>query len=194
LLLLPIESNKYNKYSASFKDNNNYTQYNSNIETVCIEVNKRYKLNLPSGNMLYSYLTVFEIKENKTNEIVDFITTIIGPFISIFILYILGNLLKEFKDEKLKDKNKGDLNLLPIIGINELSKKYLTCQANYILPDELKSVYGGNPIIHITCGSILYDNPKRKSPPPVNSPSAFEKSIVGINDIIINSKLIAVNK
>jgi len=137
LLLLPIESNKYNKYSASFKDNNNYTPYNSNIETVCIEVNKRYKLNLPSGNMLYSYLTVFEIKENKTNEIVDFISTTIGPFISIFILYILGNLLKEFKDEKIKDKDKENLSLFPIIGINELSNKYLTCQANYILPDEL---------------------------------------------------------
>jgi hypothetical protein len=137
LLLLPIEKNKYNKYSASFKDNNNYTQYNSNIETVCIEVNKRYKLNLPSGNMLYSYLTVFEIKENTTNEIVDFITTAIGPFISVFILHILGNLLKEFKDKKLKDKDQENLSLLPVIGINELSKKYLTCQANYILPDEL---------------------------------------------------------
>jgi hypothetical protein len=137
LLLLPIKNNKYNKYSASYKDNNNYTKYNSNIETICIEVNKRYKLNLPSGNMLYSYLTVFEIKENKTNEIVDFITTIIGPLISIFILYILGNLLKEFKDENIKDKNNEYLNLLPVIGINELSKKYLTCQANYILPDEL---------------------------------------------------------
>jgi hypothetical protein len=137
LLLLPIESNKYNKYSASFKDNNNYTQYNSNIETVCIEVNKRYKLNLPSGNMLYSYLTVFEIKENKNNEVIDFISTMIGPFISIFILYILGNLLKEFKDEKIKDKDKENLSLFPVIGINELSNKYLTCQANYILPDEL---------------------------------------------------------
>ena len=137
LLLLPIESNKYNKYSASFKENNNYIQYNSNIETVCIEVNKRYKLNLPSGNMLYSYLTVFEIKENKNNEIIDFISTTIGPFISIFILYILGNLLKEFKDEKIKDKNKENLSLFPVIGINELSNKYLTCQANYILPDEL---------------------------------------------------------
>jgi hypothetical protein len=137
LLLLPTKNNKYNKYKTIFKDNNNYTQYNSNIETVCIEVNKRYKLNLPSGNMLYSYLTVFEIKESKTNEIVDFITTTVGPFISIFILYILGNLLKEFKDNKIKDKDKENLSLFPIIGINELSKKYLTCQANYILPDEL---------------------------------------------------------
>jgi hypothetical protein len=137
LLLLPIKNNKYNKYSASFKDNNNYTQYNSNIETICIEVNKRYKLNLPSGNMLYSYLTVFEIKESTTNEIVDFIMTTIGPFISIFILYILGNLLKEFKDEKIKDKDEENLSLFPVIGINELSKKYLICQANYILPDEL---------------------------------------------------------
>jgi hypothetical protein len=137
LLLLPIENNKYNKYSANVKDNNNYTQYNSNIETICVEVNKRYKLNLPSGNMLYSYLTVFEIKENKTNEILDFITTIVGPFISIFILYILGKLLKEFKDEKLKDKDDENLSFLPVIGINELSNKYLTCQANYILPDEL---------------------------------------------------------
>ena len=137
LLLLPIKSNKYNKYSANFKDNNNYTQYNSNIEIVCIEVNKRYKLNLPSGNMLYSYLTVFEIKESKTNEIVDFITTVVSPFISIFILYILGKFLKEFKDDKIKDKSEENLRLFPIIGINELSNKYLTCQANYILPDEL---------------------------------------------------------
>ena len=137
LLLLQTENNKYNKYSASYKDNNNYKQYNSNIEIVCIEVNKRYKLNLPSGNMLYSYLTVFEIKESKTNKIIDFIMTIIGPIISIIILYLLGNLLKDFKDEKLKDKSQEYLKLLPIIGINELSNKYLTCQANYILPDEL---------------------------------------------------------
>jgi hypothetical protein len=137
LLLLPTQNNKYNKYSAVLKDNKNYTQYNSNIEAICVEVNKRYKLNLPSGNMLYSYLTVFEIKENKNNAIVEFIITIICPFISVFILFILGNLLKEFKDEKIVDKDKEKLSLYPIIGINELSNKYLTCQANYILPDEL---------------------------------------------------------
>ena len=139
ILLLPTESNKYNKYDAIYKDNNNYTQYNSNIEVICNEVNKRYKLNLPTGTMLYSYLTVFDIQDTKNNEIINFITTVIGPFISVFILYILGNLLKEFKDEHIKNSSKENISLFPIIGINELSKKYLTCQANYILPEELNT-------------------------------------------------------
>lgn len=139
ILLLPTESNKYNKYDAIYKDNNNYTQYNSNIEAICNEVNKRYKLNLPSGTMLYSYLTVFDIQDTKNNEIFNFITSIIGPIISVFILYILGNLLKEFKDENIKNSSKENISLFPIIGINELSKKYLTCQANYILPEELNT-------------------------------------------------------
>ena len=139
ILLLPTENNKYNKYDAIYKDNNNYTQYNSNIEVICNEVNKRYKLNLPSGTMLYSYLTVFDIQDTKNNEIINFITSVIGPFISVFILYILGNLLKEFKDEHIKNSSKENISLFPIIGINELSKKYLTCQANYILPEELNT-------------------------------------------------------
>lgn len=139
ILLLPTESNKYNKYDAIYKDNNNYTQYNSNIEVICDEVNKRYKLNLPTGTMLYSYLTVFDIQDTKNNEIINFITSVIGPFISVFILYILGNLLKEFKDDHIKNSSKENISLFPIIGINELSKKYLTCQANYILPEELNT-------------------------------------------------------
>ena len=108
----------------------------------------------------------------------------------ITMLFIKGHPDEEQLINKLDGLIDNDYQI--IIDKIAVSDEYIVFGA--ILPDELKSVYGGNPIIHITCGSILYDNPKRKSPPPVNSPSAFGKSIVGINDIIINSKLIAVNK
>ena len=80
------------------------------------------------------------------------------------------------------------------ITINRIaiSDEYIVCGA--ILPDELQSVYGGNPIIHITCGCIIYDELKRKSPQPVNSPSAFEKLVINTENIIINSRLITINK
>ena len=131
ILTIPTENNKYNKFSATEKINQEkFTEYNQNIETVAIEVNKRYNLGLPSGNMLYSYLTVFDITpQTKNNQILNFIIMLIAPIFSIGILIMLGNLFSQFKIN--------DYNLLPVIGINQSSDKLYTCQANYILPSEI---------------------------------------------------------
>jgi hypothetical protein len=104
------------------------SEYNLLLETCCFQIIDRFNLKLPSGNMLYSYLTVFDIGENS-NRFSDFFTNLFGPFISIFILWMLGLFLTNIKEN--------NINLFPIIGINEDSIKYLTCQANYILPKEL---------------------------------------------------------
>ena len=127
-LTLPFNSNIYNKYNASMNNNTKYIQYNETIEIACIEIISRYNLLLPSGNMLYSYLTIFDIGDN-TNKYSDFFTNLFGPFIAIFILWILGLFLSNIKEN--------NVNLFPIIGLDENSVKYLTCQANYILPKEL---------------------------------------------------------
>ena len=127
-LTLPLDSNIYNKNNAIINNNTNYVEYNETIEIACIEMNDRFKLILPSGNMLYSYLTVFDIGDN-TNKYSDFFTNLFGPFISIFILWFLSFFLGQIKEN--------NINLFPIIGIDEDSIKYLTCQANYILPKEL---------------------------------------------------------
>jgi hypothetical protein len=121
-------------------NNNNsssYTEYNTLLETACFQIMDRFKMKLPSGNMLYSYLTVFEIGENpKKNRIIDFLTNMFAPFISIFILWFLGFFLSQLKDETI-EITKEKINLFPLIGIHDDSKKYYTCQANYILPKEL---------------------------------------------------------
>jgi hypothetical protein len=104
-------------------NNTKYTQYNILIETACFQTIDRFNLKLPSGNMLYSYLTVFQIGEN-TNKISNFLTNLFSPFLSISILYLLGNFLNK-------------LEYFPIIGFNNESKNFLSCQANYILPKEL---------------------------------------------------------
>lgn len=141
ILTIPSDNNKYNKFSATEKGSSNqekFTQYNQYIETVAIEVNKRYNLGLPSGNMLYSYLTIFDITpQTKNNQILNFIVMLIGPVLSIGILVMLGSLFSQFKIEGLNNENNSFKNLLPVIGINEESDKYYSCQANYILPTEL---------------------------------------------------------
>lgn len=66
ILTIPTEVNKWNQYNASMNTNSqgSYTEYNTLLETTCFQVMDRFKMKLPSGNMLYSYLTVFEIGEN----------------------------------------------------------------------------------------------------------------------------------
>ena len=127
-LTIPLESNVFNKFNATMNNNTNYIEYNETIESACLELINRLKLFLPSGNMLYSYLTVFDIGENN-NKYSDFFTNLFGPIISIFILWFLSFFLSQLKEN--------DINLFPIIGIDQDSIKYLTCQANYILPKEL---------------------------------------------------------
>lgn len=131
ILTFPIEQNPYCKYTASINNNSKYTQYNILIETACFQIIDRFKLNLPSGNMLYSYLTVFNIGENN-NKITNFLAYFFGPILSVIILYTLGLFLS--KIEYLKTDS--GLHIFPIIGIDEKSKNYFTCQANYILPKE----------------------------------------------------------
>lgn len=139
ILTIPTKVNKWNQYNASMNSNNssNYTQYNTLLETTCFQVMSRFNMKLPSGNMLYSYLTVFEIGENPNKtKISDFLTNMFAPFISIFLLWFFGYFLAQLKDETIED-TKEKINLFPLIGIHDDSKKYYTCQANYILPKEL---------------------------------------------------------
>ena len=127
ILTTPVK-NGFINYSATMNNNTNYTAYNLLLETACYQIIDRYKLKLPSGNMLYSYLSEFDIGENQ-NKVSDFITNFIGPLVSVGILYLLGNFLN-----KVQDNN---VNLFPLIGIFKDSIEYFTCQANYILPKEL---------------------------------------------------------
>ena len=140
ILTLPIENNKYNKLNAEYKDDKNYINYNENINKVCLEINKRFGLSLPSGKMLYSYLTVFKIGENK-NKLSDFLTNVFSPFLTLFYVHQLGNFLMTIKNKSYKNL---DLNVAPIIGLTEKSISYINCQANYVLPIE----YNYNLFLH----------------------------------------------
>jgi hypothetical protein len=134
LLTLPHKSNVYNQFRATMngKNSSTYTEYNILLETACYLVIERYNLTIPTGLMLYTYLSEFQIGDNTTLY-TDFFTNLIGPFISIGILWLLGNLLSLFKNDSLGES----IQIFPIVGINDNSYKYFTCQANYILPKEL---------------------------------------------------------
>jgi hypothetical protein len=137
MLTSPLESNKYNQYNASMitDPNNKYTEYNELLENACLEVIDRFKLNLPSGRMLYSFLSEFKIGKNE-NILTDFLTNIFSPILSITILIFLGSFLSFLKDKTILNVD-NKIDLFPIIGIHKKSFKYYTCQANYILPKEL---------------------------------------------------------
>jgi hypothetical protein len=143
ILTLPFDSNKLNNYNASIdynKINKGFTEYNVLLETASLEIIDRFRLNLPSGNMLYTYLSRFKIGPNES-KISDFVINIISPLISVGILKLLGIFLSIVEDKTISDFNidneNGPLKLFPLIGINNNSFKYYTCQANYILPREL---------------------------------------------------------
>jgi len=129
ILTSPSNTNIYNQYKATINNNSGkYTEYNLLIEACCLEVINRFNLRLPSGNMLYSYLTIFQIGDN-TNKLFDFFTNLFCPLISIFILFILGLFLSTIKSQE-------NINLFSIVGLSNDSTKYVSCQANYILPKE----------------------------------------------------------
>jgi hypothetical protein len=132
ILTLPSKNNPYNQYNASINDNKNYKQYNILIETTCFQVINRFNLKLPSGNMLYSYLTIFDIGEN-TSKIPNFLTNLFSPLLSILILFLLGSFLSNVKNDSISDN---PIDLFPIIGMNRNSSNLFCCQANYILPRE----------------------------------------------------------
>jgi len=150
ILTIPLKNNIYNQYKATLNNNNNYTQYNLLLETACYQIINRYNLKLPSGVMLYSYLTEFNIG-NNSSSLSDFITNLFGPFLSVGILFLLGIMLSLFEDKNLRENN--PIQLFPLIGINEDSDKYFTCQANYILPKELNV----NLLIHELVDSYNFD-------------------------------------
>ena len=90
--------------------------------------------------MLYSYLTIFKIGENK-NKMSDFLTNLFSPFLSLFYVHQLGNYLNTITNKSYKNK---DLNVIPIVGLTEKSLSYINCQANYVLPIE----YNYNLFLH----------------------------------------------
>ena len=134
ILTLPFKNNIYNQYKATSnsKDPSTYTAYNVLLEKACYLAINRYNLTLPSGVMLYTYLSAFQIGDNTT-KYTDCITTIFGPFLSILILWLSGYLLYLFEDNDFEKP----IKMFPIIGLNDNENEYFTCQANYILPREL---------------------------------------------------------
>jgi hypothetical protein len=138
ILTLPIKNNIYNKFNATLNNNIKYTEYNLLLESACLEIIERFNLKLPSGNMLYSYLTIFDIGENN-NELSNFLTNLFGPILAIIILWLLGYFISLF-------------NIFPLIGLN--NNKYFNCQANYILPKELNV----NLLIHQLIDKYNFNN------------------------------------
>ena len=169
LLTVPNQGNKYNKLNAEYKDEKNYMEYNENINKVCYEIIKRFGLNLPSGKMLYSYLTIFKIGENK-NKMSDFLTNLFSPFLSLFYVHQLGNYLNTITNKSYKDK---DLNVIPIVGLTEKSLSYINCQANYVLPIE----YNYNLFLHEYATEKKIDD---------NSYSKFVKALRRISSDLLN--------
>jgi len=100
ILTVPTKNNEYNQLKATMNNNTNYTQYNVLIEQACFQIIDRFNLKLPSGNMLYSYLTVFDMGTN-TNKIADFMTNLFGPIISISMLYLLSKFLNNIKENDI---------------------------------------------------------------------------------------------
>lgn len=140
ILTTPTKGNIYNKLNVTFEDKKDYMDYDHILEDVSNEVIKRFGMKLPSGRMLYSYLTVFKIGENK-NKVTDFLVNLFSPFITLIYNYYLGSFLDGILN---KDYNGKELKVIPIIGLNQESKTYLTCQANYVLPIE----FNFNSFIH----------------------------------------------
>jgi hypothetical protein len=145
ILLSPIPSNKFKNYRAKYEYNPNAIKMNTGIEWVCEELNKRLKLNMPSATMLYQYVAYFKIEKNK-NYIGDFFSNMLQPLLSVGVLYMVGDFLNSYQTEVSNIPN--DLNVegitegggskvqtIPIVGMNDITDKYIYCQANYILPD-----------------------------------------------------------
>jgi len=144
ILLSPIPSNKFKNYRAKYEYNPNAIKMNTGIEWVCEELNKRLKLNMPSATMLYQYVAYFKVEKNK-NYIGDFFSNMFQPILSVGVLYMVGRFLnsyetnigKEESDLEVEGITEGmnKVKTMPIVGMNEMTDRYIYCQANYILPD-----------------------------------------------------------
>lgn len=132
-LSLPTNNNQFNKLSAKLKPNTKFTEFNVPIEKVCTEIVSRFNLKLPSSQMLYTYIAEFEIGDNsKSNIMTNFITNVSSPFIVILYLTLLGIFLNKINSGNEIIGNV--VKLFPLIGLDQNSFKYYTCQANYVLP------------------------------------------------------------
>jgi hypothetical protein len=153
ILLSPIDNNPYNnlritstKKNTNESDNttileeeqsattlasnrpacNEYAKYDINIQAACLQVIKRYKLKLPSGNMLYNYFTSFSFIENTDKNIIysDFFTNLFGPIIAIAVLWSIGFFLSklkyydfEYAESLIENGNEGISNLGNTSGV-----------------------------------------------------------------------------
>ena len=93
------ESFANNTNSSIKRKCSQYAKYDINIKAACLEVIKRYKLKLPSGNMLYNYFTSFTFIEGSDKKLIysDFFTNLFGPIIAIVVLWSLGFFLSKLK-------------------------------------------------------------------------------------------------
>ena len=142
-LTIPNKTNKFNKLNAKLNNNKDFTTFNQNIEKVCSEIIERFQLKLPSAHMLYSYLSEFDIGESSQSMMItEFVTNLISPITTIIYLTLLGIFLNKINSG---NSISGHLvQLFPLIGLNENSFKYFTCQANYVLPIQ----YNYNMYLH----------------------------------------------
>lgn len=153
VLLVPTDKNPFIQYRASYQFNANAEPIHIWIEKAADEFNKRFKMSLPNGKLLYQYFAYFEIKKNPY-QISEFLSYLFQPlFISIFI-YLFGNFLNSYSispsssnpietvqsegmemtgGDREETEYKENIYPLPLIGYQNL--KYIVCQANYILPD-----------------------------------------------------------
>ena len=141
ILTAPISHNsspysQFNHFRSKANDRENYSDYNLLIETMCSQIISRYNMPIAKPVILYSYLTEFDIKDNDS-IVSDFYINLFGPVISVSFLLLLGYFLALFKDNTIQNVKNNPIELFPIIGINNYSDQYFTCQANYILPKEI---------------------------------------------------------
>jgi hypothetical protein len=132
--------------------NLNYAEYDIYIEGACLELNSRWSLSLPTGNILYSYFTQYEIGSSDSNEIgADIAANIVSPLLSIIIMWFISKFLLQYNEmiDTPNDKNTFSMKPFPIIGFfnNEQTKRFYSCQANYVLPEELNLSMLIHPII-----------------------------------------------
>jgi hypothetical protein len=128
---LPFSFNQKNLYQTEYRKEKNEEVYNTLIEKAMLEFIRRYNLEIKDPRYLYWILFEMNIKENK-NKMVECGVQVIGNLFFVFILYQLATFLTKFTTE-------GNIKtpLFPLIGWLKDEKEYYTCQANYILPQEL---------------------------------------------------------
>ena len=182
ILTSPINKDKHHSKSTNYSqfnhfrsianDRNDYIDYNLLIETTCKQIIVRYKMPISNPTILYSYLTEFDINDNNL-VLSDFYINLFGPVISVSFLLLLGYFLSLLKNNTIQNVKNNSIQLFPIIGINDYSTKYFTCQANYILPKEMNC----NLLIHDFLDKYDFDD---------NVYNRLQKSLLRIsNELLI---------